>query len=153
MLFRLIGALSGHWLRTAADQARKARMLALAGVVSLVLALIWNPFFPINKLIWTSSYVLFAGGWSLLFLALFYWVIDIRGHKKWAFPFVGIGLNPITIYVADALFDFGIIANIFLHGFIDSTGFLKPLIWAASVVAVRWLFLYFLYKRKIFLKA
>ncbi|MCE5270271.1 DUF5009 domain-containing protein [bacterium] len=149
----LMGVLAGHWLRGTATPGVKAVRLALAGVASLVLALIWNPFFPINKLIWTSSYVLFAGGWSLLLLALFYWVIDVKGWKRWAFPFVVIGLNPITIYVAGALFDFGSIVNIFVHGFIDSLGAIKPLFWALCVFGVKWLFLYFLYTRKIFLKA
>lgn len=149
----LMGVLAGHWLRSAAAPGTKAARLALSGVACLALALIWNPFFPINKLIWTSSYVLFAGGWSLLFLALFYWIIDVRGWQKWAFPFIVIGLNPITIYVAQTLFDFSIIANIFIHGFIGQTGALQPLIQALSVFAVKWLLLYFLYSRKIFLKA
>ena len=96
--------------------------------------------------------MLFTSGWSLLLLALFYWIIDIRGHRKWAFPFIVIGLNPITIYVTQALFDFGIIANIFVHGFIDSLDIFKPLAWAVAVFTVKWLFLYFLYRRKIFLK-
>ncbi len=149
----LLGVLAGHWLRGGAAPTTKAARLALAGVASLVLALIWNLVFPINKLIWSSSYVLFAGGWSLLLLSLFYWVIDVKGWKKWAFPFVVIGLNPITIYVAGALFDFGTIVNIFVHGFIDSLGSLKPLVWVVCEFAVKWLFLYFLYTRKIFLKA
>ena len=149
----LAGALSGHWLRTDAPQGKKAVMLVLAGVVSIVIALIWNLAFPINKLIWTSSYVMLTAGLSLLFLALFYWIIDFRGYQKWAFPFVVIGLNPITIYVAASLFNFGIIANIFLHGFIDCTGIFKPLIMSISVVLVEWLLLYFLYRQKIFLKA
>ena len=123
-----------------------------AGVGCLVAALIWNFIFPINKLLWSSSYVLYAGGWSLLLLSLFFWLIDIRGYHKWAFPFVVIGMNPITIYVTQALFDFGSIAGIFVHGFIDHMGDFRRLFWALCVFAVKWLFLLFLYKRKIFLK-
>lgn len=66
-------------------------------------------------------------------LALFYWIIDIRGYQKWAFPFIVIGMNPITIYVAQGMFDFGIIANIFVGGFIDYLGVFKPLFWAMCV--------------------
>ena len=89
----------------------------------------------------------------MLLLALFYWIIDVRGYKKWAFFFVVIGLNPITIYVAQSLFNFGSIADIFIHGFVDHLGDFKPFFVASCVLAVKWLFLYFLYKQKIFLKA
>jgi len=149
----LLGVLSGHWLRSSYTYNKKVLGLLAAGVVSLLLGLLWNVVFPINKIIWTSSYVLFAGGWSMLLLCLFYWIIDVMGYAKWAFPFVVIGLNPITIYVAQSLFDFGIIARIFVHGFIDSFGDFRPVFWAFCVLAVKWLFLYFLYKKKIFLKA
>jgi predicted acyltransferase len=86
-------------------------------------------------------------------LCFFYWLIDVRGHKKWAFPFTVIGMNAITIYVATELFDFGIIARIFVGGFTDNLGAIEPVFWAACVLAVEWLFLYFLYRKRIFLKA
>jgi predicted acyltransferase len=89
----------------------------------------------------------------LLLFGLFYWIIDMRGYKKWAFPFVVIGLNPITIYVVQGIFDFGVIVNIFVHGFINSMGVIRPLFYAACIIVVKWLFLYFLYKKDIFLKA
>lgn len=149
----LLGVLSGHWIRSTFSQTKKVLGFLVAGIGCLGLGLIWNFVFPINKLIWTSSYVLYAGGWSDLLLCLFYWIIDVKGWKKWAFPFIIIGLNPITIYVAQSLFDFGIIATIFVHGFIDGLGILKPVFWAFCVLTVKWLFLFFLYKQKIFLRA
>jgi len=149
----LLGVLSGHWLRSSPDMNRKVLGLTAAGAASLAAALLWHLFFPINKLVWSSSYVLFAGGWSVLLLALFYWIIDVRKYRKWAFPFVIIGLNPITIYVTQGVFDFGSIATIFVHGFIDHMGDFRPVFWSACVLAVKWLFLYFLYRQKIFLKA
>lgn len=149
----LLGGLAGHLLRTAWDGQRKLLILSGSGVASLILALIWGLVFPINKLLWTSSYVLFAAGWSLLLLAFFYWIVDLQGYRKWAFPFVVIGLNPITIYVLQSVFDFGTIANIFIHGFINDLGAIQPLFWVACILAVKWLFLYFLYRQKIFLKA
>lgn len=149
----LLGVLASYWLRSSRLPGRKAAGLAIAGVASLVMALAWNPFFPINKILWTSSYVLFAGGWSLLLLALFYWVIDVRGWKGWAFPFIIIGMNAITIYLAQALFDFSTVAAIFTHGFINHLGLYQTVFQTFSVLTVKWLFLYFLYQQKIFLKA
>ncbi|MFC1563768.1 acyltransferase family protein [candidate division KSB1 bacterium] len=149
----LMGVLSGHWLKTSRSPSEKIKWFGIAGISSLVIGLLWGLAFPINKILWTSSYVLFAGGWSILLLALFYWVIDVKGWKKWAFPFVVIGLNPITIYVAQSVFNFGIIANIFIRGFIDNTGEFEQIIRAFSVLSVKWLFLYFLYRQRIFLKA
>jgi len=148
----LMGALAGHWLRTNRPSGRKALGLALAGVVSLLLGWTWGHWFPIIKNIWSSSFVLFAGGWSLLLLALFYWIIDVRGHRRWAFFFTVIGLNPITIYVLRSQFDFGTVANIFVRGFINYLGPYRPLVYDLCVLAVGWLFLYFLYRQKIFLK-
>jgi predicted acyltransferase len=149
----LLGGLAGHLLRSALEQRKKVLGLVAAGGSSLVLALIWGALFPINKLLWSSSYVLFAAGWSFLLLALFYWLVDVRGYQKWAFPFIIIGLNPITIYVLQSVFDFGTIASIFVHGFIDDLGAFKPVFWVTCILAVKWLFLYFLYRQKIFLKA
>ena len=149
----LLGGLAGHLLRSTWEGGRKLQVLLGSGVAALVAGLLWGLVFPINKLLWTSSYVLFAAGWSFLLLAFFYWVVDLRGHRKWAFPFVVIGLNPITIYVLQNVFDFGAVANIFVHGFIDDLGALQPLFWVICVLAVKWLFLYFLYRQKIFLKA
>jgi len=148
----LLGALAGHWLRTNRPQGRKAAGLALAGVASLLAGWTWGHWFPIIKNIWSSSFVLFAGGWSLLLLALFYWIIDVRGYRRWAFFFTVIGLNPITIYVIRSQFDFGTVAMIFVHGFINRIGSYRSLVFDLSVLAVEWLFLYFLYRQKIFLK-
>ena len=149
----LLGVLSGHWLRSSTDMRRKVLGLTAAGIASLVVGLLWHLLFPINKLIWSSSYVLFAGGWSMLLIALFYWIIDVRGYRKWAFPFVVVGLNPITIYVAQDIIDFGDFTGFFVNGFIEHMGDFRPVFWSACVLAVKWLFLYFLYRQKIFLKA
>lgn len=148
-----LGVFAGKWIQTAKTDSRKVIGLLAAGMVCLALGKLWNTVFPINKLYWSGSYVLYSGGWSLLLFALFYWIVDVRKRRKWAFPFVVIGLNPITIYVVQGLFDFGILANIFVHGFIDRLGPFKPPFWQLCVLVVKWLFLYFLYRKKIFLKA
>ncbi len=149
----LAGVLAGHWMRSGREDRVMVRGLALAGVAALLVALLWNTVFPINKPLWTSSYVVYAAGWSCLLLAAFYWIIDMKGYKRWAFPFVIIGLNPLTIYLAQRLFNFGHIADIFVHGFIDNLGAFEPLFYVACVFAVKWLFVYFLYRQRIFLKA
>ena len=109
----LLGALAGHWLRSNRSGSRKAAGLALAGIACLMAGYLWGLIFPIIKILWTSSYVLYAGGWSLLLLALFYWVIDVLGFKRWAFFFIVIGMNPITIYFLRRFVDFGGIAEFF----------------------------------------
>jgi predicted acyltransferase len=148
----LLGVLAGQWLRSRQSPNRKALGLAGAGVASLLIGFTWSFNFPIIKNLWTSSFVLIAGGWSLLLLALFYWIIDVRGYRRWSFFFTVIGMNAITMYLADRFFDFGTITSIFVHGFINHLGPFKPLFWSVSVVMTSWLFLYFLYRKKIFLK-
>lgn len=148
----LFGVMAGRWLLGTDDENRKIGKLTGTGVTFIAGALLWSLVFPVNKYLWTGSYVLLTTGISLLLLCLFFWVIDVKGFKKWAFPFIVIGLNPITIYVAGGLFDFGIIANIFIHGFVDSLGSFKAVFYPLCAFAVKWLFLYFLYRKKIFLK-
>lgn len=149
----LMGVLTGHWLRSSSTPERKTFYMVLAGFASLGLALLWELVFPINKLVWTSSYVLFAGGWSLLLLSLFYWIIDVKGVQRWKFAFTVIGMNAITIYLAQALFRFNTITDIFVHGFINQLGDYRTAFYIAATLFVKWLFLYFLYRQKIFLKA
>jgi len=149
----LIGALAGHWLRSGQLGDRKAAGLAIAGIVSLLVGLLWAQVFPIIKILWTSSYVLVAGGLSLLLLALFYWVIDVKGYSKWAFFFIVIGMNPITIYFLQRFVDFNGIAEFFLAGAIEHSDLFKPVILALGVVLTKWLFLWFLYRHRIFFKA
>jgi len=148
----LLGVLAGHWLRSKHSPNRKVLGLAGAGLASLALAWVWSFNFPIIKNIWSSSFVLCAGGWSLLLLALFYWIIDARGYQRWSFFFKVIGMNAITIYLVDRFFDFGNIAKVFLHGLLPVFGDFQPLVWSCAVVMTAWLFLYFLYRQKIFLR-
>jgi predicted acyltransferase len=149
----LLGVLAGHWLRSGKyTPNRKVLGLAAAGVASLLVAWVWSFNFPIIKNIWSSSFVLWAGGWSLLLLALFYWIIDVRGYQRWSFFFKVIGMNAITIYLVDRFFDFGIITKVFLHGLLPLFGHFRPLVWDCSVILTMWLFLYFLYRQKIFLR-
>ncbi len=148
----LLGALAGHWLRSSRSGHQKALGLLVAGLICVPLGYAWGQIFPIIKILWTSSYVLFAGGWSLLLLAVFYWIIDVLGFKKWAFFFIVIGVNPITIYILQHLVSFEDFAAVFLSGLAKSVGPWEPIIMPLGVITFSWLFLYFLYRHKIFFK-
>jgi len=148
----LCGVLAGHWLRSKHPKNRKIAALAIAGLASLIAGYLWGQFFPIVKNIWTSTFVLVGAGYSLLLLALFYWLIDVKGYKKWAFFFVVIGMNPITIYCLQWIVEFEKIANFFAQGIADHAGIFSALILAFSALMVKWLLLWFLYRHKIFFK-
>jgi predicted acyltransferase len=100
----LLGVFTGAWLRSDRDQATKAVGLFLAGNVGVVLGLMWHPLFPINKSLWTSSYVVFTAGMACHFLAVCYWLIDVKGYRTWAKPFVIFGVNAIAAFFLSGLF-------------------------------------------------
>jgi predicted acyltransferase len=152
----LLGMLTGDFLLSKYlndKPLRKVLYMVLAAIALMIIGQIWNLFFPINKNIWTSSFVCFIGGLSLLLFSIFYLIIDVWQYKKWAFFFVVIGLNPITIYLAGRIINFRSAARFFFGGFNailpESWG---PLVDAIGITAVGWVFLYILYKKKIFLK-
>jgi predicted acyltransferase len=99
----LFGVLTGHWLRSAKPQFEKVTGLFVAGLVCVVAGWAIDPWFPINKALWTSSFVIFMAGMALQLLALFYWLIDIKGIKKWALPFTIYGVNAIAVFVLSGL--------------------------------------------------
>ncbi len=148
----LLGAQAGLWLQSSQSPWRKVGGLALAGVVCLGLGWAWGLVFPVIKNIWTSSFVLWAGGWSLLLLALFYAVIDVLGFRRWAFVFVVIGTNAITIYFMHYWVDFPQISQFFLGGVARLSGDFGPVVLAAGVLVIEWLWLWFLYRHRVFLR-
>jgi predicted acyltransferase len=150
----LIGVLAGQLLVSATPSpARKALYLLAAGAVVAPLGYLWGHWFPIIKNIWTSSFVLTAGGYSLLLLGLFYLVIDVWKLRAWAFPLIVIGMNAITIYMATDLVKFDVIAERLVGGPIAaSLGAYAELLLRSVKLAVEWLFLYWLYRRGIFLR-
>jgi predicted acyltransferase len=99
----LIGLLAGDWLRTERSGRVKALGLALWGAVLLAAGQVWNAWFPINKKLWTSSYVLFTGGLALACLALCYWAADLNRWRRWATPFLVFGTNAIAAYMLSEL--------------------------------------------------
>ena len=99
----LLGVLTGQWLRTTKSDYEKVAAMFVAGMCCVVIGWAWNPFFPINKSLWTSSYVLFTGGLALQLLAFCYWVIDIKSYRAWAKPFVVFGVNAIALFVGTGI--------------------------------------------------
>ncbi|MFI5153860.1 MAG: acyltransferase family protein [Chitinophagales bacterium] len=150
----LLGILTGNFLKNSAvSPQRKSLRMAIVGVVFMGLAQLWNLDFPINKNLWSSSFVLHVGGWSLLFLALFYYLIDVLGYKKWAFFFKVIGMNSILIYMSGHFINWEYTTN----GFFKWLGqlFSEPsrfVVMAICYVFVKWAFLYFMYVKKVFLR-
>lgn len=149
----LFGAITGQWLK---DERRsgyaKVEAMICAGLLCIALAWLWNREFPINKNLWTSSFVLNCAGFSLLFLSVFYLVIDVWKLQGWAFPFVVIGSNSILAYMMGRFIDFKYAAAFFFEGLFRHTGTYQPLLWVLAIVTLRWLVLYLFYKKNIFLR-
>lgn len=150
----LLGVFAGTILRRhGVTDSRKLQQLIVCGVICVALGWIWNVVLPVNKNLWTSSFVLVAGGWSFLILSLFYWIIDVRNWQRWTFFFVVIGMNSILIYLAGKIIDFDHATHFLFGGLL--TFFSEPVQAVGTVLAflaVKWLFLYFLYKKKTFLR-
>lgn len=150
----MLGMFTGEWVRKQdVGENKKVLWMFAAAAVMLVLGLIWSRWFPINKQLWSSSFVLVVGAYSLALFALFYWIIDVKGWKGWILPFTVIGMNSITVFMAPRIINFKFATDFFLEGL---CGLMDPLwakvVWQCGYLALVWLFLYFLYKKKIFLK-
>jgi predicted acyltransferase len=149
----LAGAVTGQLLKSDRHSGyAKTAAMAVAGLVSLGLAALWNIDFPINKNLWSSSFVLHCAGLSLLLLSLFYLLIDVWQFRAWTLFFVVIGSNSILAYLAHDFVDFGFTARFFFGGAIKNTGEYQDLLTAVAVFFVEWLLLYLLYRRQIFLR-
>lgn len=166
----IYGFFVGLVLKRTSTQIRKNLLLiAGAGAIAIILGLIWDQFFPINKPIWTSSYVLYTGGIASLLLTLFYWLIDILKWRNWAQFFIVYGVNPLFGYVLSGIWvktllniQFtdqvsGEMSNgyswLFSHVFAPVFGNLNgSLMFAVFHIIFFWLILLILYRRKIFIK-
>jgi len=153
----MLGIFTGKFMQDKVlcpSPAKKALYLMVAGVILLVIALAGSFLFPINKTMWTSTFVLFAGGWSILLFALFYYLIDVRSYQKWCMPMVWIGTNSILIYVcAHGLFNFESTAAFLFGGIIKTI----PIAWQQAgvwtgVLIIQLFGLKFLFDKKWFLK-
>lgn len=154
----LLGVLAGLWLRCGGDERRKVVGLVLAGVAGLALGWLWGLQFPVVKKLWSPSFVLVAGGCSALLLGIFYWIVEIRKRQTWCQPFVWIGMNPITIYLAHNIIDFPKLAARLAGGDVQAWLDLHlakgagGLLLAAVELSLTFLLVRFLYVRKIFIR-
>ena len=149
----LLGAVTGTLLiNEKYTKIKKTGIMAIFGVVLVGVSLVWNIWYPINKEIWSSSFNVLTVGLSLLFLSLFYFIIDVKAYTKWSFPFVLIGLNPITIYMAYRIINFKYTSEFLLTGVMNIFDNFSGVILNIGVLGLEFFLLFFLYKRKIFLK-
>jgi predicted acyltransferase len=159
----MLGVFAGHLLRTDIDNYRKVYILAALGVGTLAIGSLWGGWFfgigkfyfglfPIIKRLWTSSFVLFSAGLSYLLLALFYLVIDVWGFRKWAYGLVVIGTNAIFVYMVTHLVKFRSVASVFVEGLDQFVGPWKDFIHAVAGFALVWLILFWMYRKRTFIK-
>lgn len=153
----MLGIFTGEfikWTTPKYSPSKKALILLISGIALLLLGIAWDSFFPINKNMWTSSFVLFAGGWSVLLFALFYYVIDVSGFQRWTPPFIWIGTNSILIYMAaHGLVNFESSSQFLFGGIIKhvATDWQSALLWT-GVLVLQLKLLQVLYDKKWFLK-
>jgi predicted acyltransferase len=150
----LLGIFAGNLLKNSPQSMqRKALYLLMGGIICLVVGQLWNLVFPINKNLWTSSFMLHAGGLSLILLSLFYYVIDVLEYKRWAFFFSVIGINSILIYMSGRFINWGYTNNALFKWLGQLAGDpYNAVVLAITFVLVKWVFLYFLYKKRVFLR-
>jgi predicted acyltransferase len=127
-------------------------LLALAGIGCTLSGLLWSTVFPVIKLLWTSSFVLIGGGFGFIMLSLFYWIIEVKGNRRWAFIFSVIGMNSITVYVAAMLINFRQISDIFIGSLLPRLGPWDDFVSETVTLAIIWLVLYWMYRTKTFVK-
>lgn len=150
----MAGIFTGEFVRQSKwNGYKKVGLMLVASAALLVTGYLWGMVFPVNKNLWTSSFVLFAAGWSLLLFAIFYLVIDVIGLKGWTFFFRVIGMNSITIYLLQQFVDFHKPVQTVFGGLLS---FFPEQYYAVSYwccyVLVCWVLLYFLYHKGVFLK-
>jgi predicted acyltransferase len=145
----LLGILSGRWLSGSASPSRKALGLLAGGAVLLGLGWAWHLQFPVIKKLWTSSFVLVAGGWSAILLGLFYDIVEVAGFKFWTRPFVWVGANPITLYLFWGLGFFRIVSERLVGPVPETLSWLPAAVNFGLVLLVA----RFLYRKQIFLRA
>ncbi len=148
----LMGVMAGHLLKMPVTEGRKVILLAMAGFACLIIGLLWSTLFPIIKLMWTSSFVLLGAGFGFVMLSLFYWIIEVRGYKRWAFFFKVIGMNSITVYVVAMLVSFKQIGNVFVGSLLPRIGLWDDFVSSAAALTILWLFLYWMFRTKTFVR-
>ncbi|MGH9672400.1 MAG: acyltransferase family protein [Bryobacteraceae bacterium] len=153
----ILGLAAGRWLRAAAPRMPMEKLLA-AGAIGIAAGLLLHAtgICPVVKRIWTPAWTLFSGGICFLFLAVFCWIIETKGYRKWAFPLVVIGMNSIAAYLIAHWWERFFLSSLQIHLRASTFRFFgtatEPFVIGAAVLALYWLALYWMYRRRIFLK-
>jgi predicted acyltransferase len=154
----ILGLLTGEWLKTDRLKVEKLRGLLIAGAGLVLLGLLcqWVGICPIVKRIWTSSYTLYSGGLVVLMVAGFYAILEWKAWRAWAFPLIVIGMNSIAIYVMSWTMEPFVRAALQRHfGWLISSTVspvFQPIAYGFGIMLSFWLILYWMYKRKLFLR-
>jgi predicted acyltransferase len=146
------GALAGQLLRSGLGQARKLLFLLAAGIACIYLGWAWGLIFPIIKHIWTSSMVVYAAGWSMVLLAVSYLIVDVLRLRFLGLFFTVIGMNAIVAYMMVQLFNFRDLGDRLVGGLGKWTGDWQDFIRAVTGFAILWLILFYLYRKRTFVK-
>lgn len=149
----IFGTFAGETLLGDRDSSDKLKRLLLMGAASISLGLLWNFLFPINKHLWSSSFILLTSGLAFLLLAAFYWIIDVKGLRKWSFFFRVIGMNSLVMYLGYRFINFNessrlLFSGVYGHAAEAWHGVFNVL----GGLLIAWLLLYFLYRKKVFVK-
>jgi predicted acyltransferase len=149
----IFGSLAGDILLASYAAGEKIKRHFILGVIGVMLGLIWNFVFPINKHLWSSSFIMLTSGMAFILLGTFYWIVDVKGYKRWSFFFRVIGMNSLVIYLAVRFVDFNYTSKLLFEGLYKYA----PENWhevynVLGGFVLVWLFLYFLYRNKIFVK-
>ncbi|MCE9678028.1 DUF5009 domain-containing protein [Shewanella sp. AS1] len=151
----LAGVFTGHFIVKSHPKGEwfKVGILMLAGLVTLALGWLANAIVPVNKELWTSSFVLVTSGWSLILLGLFYALIDVLKLQRFGFVFMVIGCNSIIIYLSTSLVNWDYVSRSLFGGLIQALPeSMQMLSGSLGLLAVQWLLLYWMYKRSIFIR-
>jgi len=149
----ILGLLIGGLLRSGRPPESKMQIIGMVGIGGLILGYALSPVVPVVMKMWTTSYGILTAGWACLLFLLFYSVIDVLGYRRWAFPFVVIGMNALAVYLADTLTRLPRIIDILMKGVMPALGAAGPLASATLLLGVEWAILYWMYRRKMFLTA
>ena len=149
----ILGLLLGQLLLSDRPSRAKLTIILLTGAGCVAAGMGLGLFIPVIMKLWTTSYGLASVGWACLQFALFFGAIEVLGYRKWAFPFAVIGMNALAIYVSQSIVPFHRIVGVFSKPVAAGMGAFGPLFTAAAVLVVEWLVLYWMYRRKIFLRA
>jgi predicted acyltransferase len=159
----LLGVFTGEWMRSPRTHILKLGGLFAGAAIGLITGEIWNQWLPINKMIWTSSYVLLTAGFALFIFGLCYWAVDVRGWKRWSVPFVVFGTNPLGIYFLASWAETALhrhhihgesIKNILYESSFAhiSNPYVGSLAWSVSFVLVFLVVAWAMYRKQIFIR-